>query len=142
MVLKEQRISEPRKDQLIKAFLLLTPELRMDSDYYEVYLLDGTRVTVYMEPMAKKGSSSIVFRRYTVPTLSLEEQAKRKTIPFSAIPMLKAMAGVGYNVAFLGAVRTAKTTFLSTWQSLEDPSLTQDESFVKRVEGQLAHKLL
>ncbi|HPX71001.1 MAG TPA: hypothetical protein PLO47_04635 [Bacillota bacterium] len=33
------------------------------------------------------------------------------------------MVKVGYNVAFLGAVRTAKTTFLSTWQSYEDPLL-------------------
>jgi len=123
MVRMAQTISEDRKEQMIRAFLLNSPEKRMDKDYYEIYLLDGTRVTAYLEPMAKKGCSSIVFRRYLVPNLSFEEQAKRGTIPKDSIQMLKAMAGIGFNVAFLGAVRTAKTTFLSTFQSYEDPSL-------------------
>ncbi|MBR0416992.1 MAG: ATPase [Firmicutes bacterium] len=123
MVLKKQTVSADRKNQMIKAFLLLTPGKRMDSDYYEVYLLDGTRVTVYTEPMTKSGQAAIVFRRYFIPSLSFEEQAKRKTIPFEAIPLLSNMAAVGYNVVFMGAVRTAKTTFLATWQSYEDPSL-------------------
>ena len=123
MVLKPQKISRTRKDQLIKAFLLLTPEERMDKSYYETYLLDGTRVTIFTEPMAKKGRESIIFRRYIIPSLSLEEQARRGTIPTAAIPMFEKMAAIGFNVAFLGAVRTAKTTFLSTWQTMEDPSL-------------------
>ncbi len=123
MVLKEQTISESRKLQLIRAFLLLTPGKRFDKDYYEMYLLDGTRVTVYTEPMAKTGQSSLVFRRYLIPSLSFEEQARRKTVPKSAVPLLKAMARVGYNVVFMGAVRTAKTTFLATWQAMEDETL-------------------
>jgi len=123
MTLKEQTISKERKDQLIKAFLLLTPEERMDKTYYETYLLDGTRVTIFAEPMAKKDQASIIFRRYLIPDLSFEEQAKRGTIPSKAIPLLKSMVQVGFNVVFLGAVRTAKTTFLSTWQRYEDPSL-------------------
>ena len=123
MVLKKQTISESRKSQLIRAFLLLTPGKRYGSEYYEVYLLDGTRVTVYTEPMAKSGQSALVFRRYLIPSLSFEEQAKRGTIPHAAIPLFKAMAGIGYNVVFMGAVRTAKTTFLATWQSYEDPTL-------------------
>lgn len=123
MVLKPQKIGRARKDQLIKAFLLLTPEERMDKSYYETYLLDGTRVTIFTEPMAKKGRESIIFRRYIIPSLSLEEQARRGTIPAAAIPMFEKMAAIGFNVAFLGAVRTAKTTFLSTWQAMEDPSL-------------------
>ena len=123
MQLMPQKISKERKEQLIKAIMLATPEERMDKAYYEMYMLDGTRVTVFTEPMAKKGQSSIVFRRYIVPSFSFEEQAKRGTIPSEIIPMLKFMVGVGYNVVFMGAVRTAKTTFLSTWQSYEDPSL-------------------
>ena len=123
MSLKPQKISGTRKEQLIKAFLLITPEERMDKVYHEIYLLDGTRVTIFMEPMAKKGQSAIVFRRYIIPVLTFEEQAKRGTIPFEAIPLLLSMVGIGFNVVFLGAVRTAKTTFLTTWQSYEDPSL-------------------
>ena len=123
MTLKPQTISSQRLAQLIKAFLLLTPEERMDREYHETYLLDGTRVTIFCEPMAKKGQSSVIFRRYIIPSLSFEEQARRGTIPSEAIPLFRDMVRVGYNVAFLGAVRTAKTTFLSTWQSYEDPSL-------------------
>jgi len=33
------------------------------------------------------------------------------------------MAKAGYNVVFCGSVRSAKTTFLSTWQRMEDPAL-------------------
>lgn len=123
MKLMPQKISYERKEQLIKAFLLFTPEERMDKPYYELYLLDGTRVTIFVEPMAKKGQSSIIFRRYIIPNLSFEEQAKRGTIPSKIIPLFKLMTKIGFNVVFLGAVRTAKTTFLSTWESYEDPSL-------------------
>jgi len=123
MCLKAQTISYERKEQMIKAFLLLTPEERMDKSYYETYLLDGTRVTVFTEPMAKKGQSSLIFRRYLIPSLTFEEQAFRGTIPFRMIPFLTSMVAIGYNVVFLGAVRTAKTTFLSTWQSYESEKL-------------------
>lgn len=123
MQLMPQKINEERKSQLIKAIMLATPEERMDKDYYEMYMLDGTRVTVFIEPMAKKSQSSLIFRRYIIPSLSFEEQARRGTIPNSLIPALKSMVAVGYNVIFMGAVRTAKTTFLSTWQSYEDSNL-------------------
>lgn len=123
MNLRPQKISAERKQQLIKAFLLLTPSERMDKSYYEVYMLDGSRVTIFTEPMSKDGQSSMIFRRYLIPQLSFEEQAKRHTIPFESIRLLKLMVEIGFNVAFLGAVRTAKTTFLSTWQSYEDKSL-------------------
>jgi pilus assembly protein CpaF len=123
MQLMPQKISRERKEQLIKAFMLLTPEERMDKSYHETYLLDGTRVTIFTEPMAKKDQASIIFRRYLIPTLSFEEQARRGTIPEAAIPFFESMVSVGYNVVFLGAVRTAKTTFLSTWQRYEDPAL-------------------
>ena len=123
MVLKPQQISKVRRDQLIRAFLLLNPEERLDKVYHETYLLDGTRVTIFAEPMAKKGQDAIVFRRYIVPILSFEEQVRRKTIPRESIPLFRHMVKIGFNVVFLGAVRTAKTTFLTTWQSYEDPSL-------------------
>jgi pilus assembly protein CpaF len=119
----EQSIGAHRREQLIRAFLLMSPEERLDRDFHEIYLLDGCRVTVFKGSMAKKGLDTIVFRRYIVPEYTLEEQAIRATIPAAAIPMLTAMAHTGYNVVFCGSVRSAKTTFLSTWQRLEDPSL-------------------
>jgi pilus assembly protein CpaF len=86
-------------------------------------MLDGTRVTILGGSMTKREQDVIIFRRYIIPTYSFEEQAARGTIPENAIPLLKSMVRLGYNVAFTGAVRTAKTTFLSTWQSYEDQSL-------------------
>jgi len=73
--------------------------------------------------MAKKGRDTIIFRRYIVPEYTFAEQAARGTIPKASIPLLNAMARTGYNVVFCGSVRSAKTTFLSTWQRMEDPSL-------------------
>jgi pilus assembly protein CpaF len=123
MRLKPQTISKDRREQMVRAFLLLTPEERLDKEFHEVYMLDGTRVTIFGGSMTKKDQDVIIFRRYIIPSYSFEEQAARGTIPADSIPLLKAMARLGYNVAFTGAVRTAKTTFLSTWQSYEDKSL-------------------
>lgn len=123
MRLMPQRIGKERRDQLVRGLLLLTPEERLDREFHEVYRLDGTRVTVFRDQMTKQGQDAIIFRRYVVPNYTFQEQADRGTIPAEAIPLLEAMAAVGYNVAFTGAVRTAKTTFLSTWQSCEDPAL-------------------
>lgn len=123
MILKKQGMAKHRREQLIRAFLLLTPDERLDKEFHEIYLLDGTRVTIFRGTLVKEGEDVIIFRRYIIPKYSFEEQAKRKTIPYEAIPLFKEMVALGYNVAFAGAVRTAKTTFLSTWQSYEDQSL-------------------
>ena len=123
MILMPQRISSERKDQLVRAFLLLTPEERLDREFHEVYLLDGTRITIFKGNMTKKEQDVIVFRRYIIPNYTFEEQANRHTIPEDAIPLFRAMVDIGYSIVCTGAVRTSKTTFLATWQRYEDPSL-------------------
>ncbi|MDO4553043.1 MAG: hypothetical protein Q4C22_05850 [Bacillota bacterium] len=123
MRLMPQRMDRERREQLLRAFLLLTPEERLDRDFHEIYLLDGTRITVFGGAMVKEGQDVVIFRRYVIPEYSFEEQASRGTIPEEAIPLFRAMVEAGYNVAFTGAVRTAKTSFLCTWQSYEDRSL-------------------
>ncbi len=123
MKLMRQRISKERRNQLIRALLMLTPNERLDKDFHEVYMLDGTRITIFKGDMVKENQDVIIFRRYIIPRYSFEEQARRNTIPAEAIALFKSMVKLGYNVAFTGAVRTAKTSFLSTWQSHEDPSL-------------------
>lgn len=119
--LQEQTIARERLNQLRTALLLRTPEIRMDERYAELYMLDGTRITLYDEGLAKE--PIIVFRKYIVQLYSFEEQARLGTIPYELIPLLEAKVAIGYNVGFVGPVRTAKTTFLTTWQSYEDPSL-------------------
>jgi len=123
MVLMKQRINRERREQFVRALMLRTPEERMDKDFHELYLLDGTRITVYNDNLTKKDQDSVIFRRYIVPEYSFEEQARRHTIPEEAIPLFRDMVKIGYNTAFVGAVRSAKSTFLSTWQSYEKPEL-------------------
>jgi pilus assembly protein CpaF len=122
-VLQEQRISYERFEQLRKALLLKTPKERLNKDHYEVYLLTGERITIYTGDRVYDNQASMVFRKYIVKNLTFEEQAKRHTIPYEAIPMFKAMVAVGYNVIMTGPVRTGKTTFLTTWQNYEIPHL-------------------
>ena len=123
MKLMPQKLSKERRDQLIRGFLLLTPEERLDKDFHEIYLLDGCRVTVFKGEMTKEENDVIIFRRYVIPEYTFEEQACRNSIPENSIPLLKSMVDIGYNVAFCGSVRSAKTTFLATWQSYENPKL-------------------
>jgi len=122
-LLMPQRINANRRKQLIKALLLNTPQKRLGDNYHEVYMLDGSRITIFSEDLVKPEQEVLVFRKFFVKEFTFEKQSSLGTIPKEAIPLFKSMIGIGYNVAFCGAVRTAKTTFLSTWQSYENPSL-------------------
>ncbi|MDR0885378.1 MAG: CpaF/VirB11 family protein [Clostridiales Family XIII bacterium] len=123
MQLMPQKIDVMRREQLVRNLLLLSTTERLDKDYHEIYLLDGTRVTIFRRDMVKDLQETIIFRRYIVPNYTFEEQARRNTIPNAAIPLFETMVKLGYNVAFCGAVKTSKTTFLSTWQRYEDEAL-------------------
>lgn len=120
--LMPQKINTERMNQLIKALLLKTPKLRHEN-YAEVYTIGGERIAIYDEGIVKEGQRSIVIRNYVVKDYRFEEQAKRKTIPKEIIPLFYKMIELGYNVAFLGPVKSAKTTFLQTWQRYENPKL-------------------
>lgn len=122
--LQTQRISEDRIKQLIAALMLRTPEKRLDEGNAEVYMLDGTRITIFLH--GEDGVSkepTIIFRRYTVENYTFAELADRGTIQKEAVPMFEAWARVGFNVGFIGPVRSGKTTALATWQCCEDEKL-------------------
>lgn len=121
--LMPQKISNDRKNQLIRAFLLINSDENANSNIHHLYLLDGTRVTVYKNQLTKKEQEVIIFRRYVVTDYSFEEQVRRGTIPAEAIPLFKSMIKYGFNCAFVGQIRSAKTTFLATWQSYENQKL-------------------
>ncbi|QIB69937.1 ATPase [Aminipila butyrica] len=123
MVLKPQTISQERREQLVRAFLLLTPEERLDKDFHELYTLDGTRITVFRGSSVKPGQDVIIFRRYIIPEYTFEEQARRGTIPWNSIPLFKEMVRLGYSTAVTGAMKSGKTSFLATLQSYEDQNL-------------------
>jgi len=122
-VLQKQTISYERRKQLRKALLLKTPKKRIGEDYHEVYMLNGTRITIFGEGKTKDGQDTFIFRKFFVKDYTFEKQAQLGTIPEYAIPLFQNMINVGFNVAFSGAVRTAKTTFLTTWQTYENKEL-------------------
>jgi len=122
-VLKEQRISGKRFEQLRKAFMLRDETKRLDENYSELYMESGERVTVYTGKKVVEGQSSMVFRKYIVAVLTFEEQARRGTIPIELVPALEALVKCGVRVAFTGPVRSGKSTMLITWQICEDPEL-------------------
>jgi pilus assembly protein CpaF len=121
--LQEKTISTERFFQLKKALLLKTPKIRMDAPYAEVYMESGERITIFSKERVKEGQASIVFRKYVVKNFSFDEWVTRHSIPEELKPLLISMVKIGYNVAFVGAVRTGKTTFLTTYQAYEDPEL-------------------
>lgn len=123
MILQKQRMSKDRFEQLKKALLLNEPLKKGNLPYYEIYMNTGERITIYTGKFTKNGQDIIVFRKYLVKQFTFEEIANRGTIPMESIAMFKSLASVGYNVIFSGAVDTGKTTFMTTWQSMEDDTM-------------------
>ncbi len=120
--LQVQTISDNRREQLKRALMENIKNEAHNKDYYEFQLETGERVAIIQEVeptfgLAKKGSESIIFRRYLVEKLTFEEQANRGTISDEMVELFKLMIPLGFNVLFTGCVRTAKTTMLETWLS-------------------------
>ncbi len=122
-VLKEQRISKKRFEQLRQAFMLGDETKRANENYSELYMYSGERVTVYTGQRVIDSQSVMVFRKYVVKVLTFEEQARRGTIPVDLVPALEALVKCGVKVAFIGPVRSGKSTMLLTWQLYENPEL-------------------
>ena len=122
-VLKPQRISKERREQLIRSFLLLTPEERLDKDFHELYTKEGIRITIFRGNAVKENQDVMVFRRYIIPNYTFEEQVTRGTIPKDSVEFMKNIVKLGYSVAITGAMRSGKTSFLATMQAYEDETL-------------------
>lgn len=122
-VLREQRISKKRFEQLRQAFMLGDETKRANENYSELYMYSGERVTVYTGRRVIDGQSVMVFRKYVVKVLTFEEQARRGTIPIELVPALEALVKCGAKVAFISPVRSGKSTMLLTWQLCEDSEL-------------------
>ena len=123
MVLQPFRISKKRRQQLRQALLLAHPQERTEKGYNEVFLENGTRVTMFSDKFCKDEEDTIVFRKYVLKDLSFEILAGYGTFPKEAIPLFEAMIEIGFNVVFVGQMRSGKTTFLQTWMHYMDQSL-------------------
>jgi pilus assembly protein CpaF len=64
----------------------------------------------------------VMFRRFVVKNMSLEEQANLRTIPEDDIPAYRALAKTMTNTIFAGRVRSAKSTFMKTMIRERNPS--------------------
>lgn len=121
--LQPQKIPAKRYEQLRKALMLTDSTKRLDDNYSEVYMLTGERVTIYTGNLVAEGQQSMVFRKYIVEALTFEEQARRHTIPKELIPALEALVKMGMRIAFIGPVRSGKSTMLLTFQMRENRKL-------------------
>ncbi|NRD80835.1 Flp pilus assembly complex ATPase component TadA [Bacillus sp. BRMEA1] len=90
-----------------------TPELEIERE-------DGSRITMIQKPRGK--DNYIMFRRFVVKNMSLEEQAHLNTIREEDIPFFRALSRSMANIIFAGRVRSAKTTFMKTMLRERDPS--------------------
>lgn len=89
------------------------PELEIERE-------DGSRITMVQKPRGKE--FYIIFRRFTVKNMTLEEQANRGTILTEDIPLFRALSRTMANIIFAGRVRSAKTTFMKSMIRERDPS--------------------
>ncbi len=123
MVLMPQTIEKKRREQLIRAMLLANPKEKAGGNHYEIYLADGTRVTIFKNELVKGGEDVIIFRRYVIQNYTLEKQVELGTISPEFAEKVRSIVAEGANIALVGELRSGKTTFLATVQSLENPHL-------------------
>jgi len=121
--LKPQTISAERFKTLKRRLLINDKTQKENTDYQEIYMVDGTRIEIFNNHKKASGEGVIVFRRYTLDDYSFEKLADLQTIDKESINLLKFMVPCGYNSVILGPVRSGKTGFLSTYQMYEDPTL-------------------
>lgn len=123
MKLMPQTISAERREQLIRALLLANPKEKAGKNHYEIYMADGTRVTVFKNALVKGGQDVIIFRRYVIQNFSLAELARIGMMNAQQYQAVMKMATSGKNVAIVGELRSGKTTFLSAMLKAENPNL-------------------
>lgn len=89
-----------------------TPELEIERE-------DGSRITMIQRPRSR--DNYIMFRRFVVKNMTLEEQARLGTIPHDDIPFYRALSRTMCNMIIAGRVRSAKSTFMKTLLRERDP---------------------
>ncbi|WP_230980885.1 hypothetical protein [Rossellomorea arthrocnemi] len=106
--------NEEAVERVKRAFTLRTKDaiINEQNPELEVEREDGSRITMIQKPRSR--DNYIMFRRFTVQDLSLEEQAKRVTIPERDVALYGALSRVMANIVFAGRVRSAKTTFMKS----------------------------
>lgn len=113
-----------------------TPELEIERE-------DGSRITMMQPPRSKE--NYIMFRRFVVTNMSLEEQASKETIPFDDIPFYRALSRTMVNTIYAGRVRSAKSTFMKSMLRERDPqyvAAVMEKHFELNLSKQLKDRLI
>lgn len=121
--LMPQTINSDRRNQLRRALLSNDYRVRLDNTLPDIEMVTGERIKIFSEEVTRKGMDTIIFRKFPVRDYTFEKQIELGTYPKESCELFKAIAGIGYNMTFTGAVRTGKTTHLATWLNYEDKSL-------------------
>lgn len=119
MTLMPQKISSQRREQLKRALLSNDFKVRLDNDVPDIEMITGERIKIFGQNVTRKNSDTIIFRKFPVRDYSFEKQIELGTYPKDILNLCRAVAKIGYNMVFTGAVRTSKTTQLSTWLNYE-----------------------
>lgn len=82
-----------------------SPEVELEHE-------DGSRISMIQMPRGR--TNYIVIRRFVVKRMTLEEQARRNTIPVRDVRLYKAISRVMPNIIVAGQIRSAKSTFMKT----------------------------
>lgn len=129
---QKQMIDVERFNKMINTLIQSDMAKRKSDDNIELMILSGTiRVTILKNVNKHSSMGTVIFRKYTVQAATakneikydLNELADLGMFGHEAVPLLKAMVKTRFNVNFIGAPETGKTTLLSYYQANENPYL-------------------
>jgi pilus assembly protein CpaF len=113
--LQRETFDSPETVERVKRTFIHRKEdsvLNRESPELEIEREDGSRISMIQAPRSK--DDYVMIRRFVVDRFTLEDQAKRDTIPKEDIPIYRALSRTMANMIVAGRVRSAKSTFLKT----------------------------
>lgn len=130
MVKKPQTISRERFKTLVNTLCQSDYTKRSNDDTIELQIRNGdVRVTIYQNVNKKSSEGTITFRKYVMQKQSnnesfkFEQLAEKGMFGEEACALMEQMVKSRFNVVFIGAPNTGKTTLLSYYSSYEDKTL-------------------
>lgn len=118
----KHKMKRERRNQLRTALFLKNSDKQYD-EVPTVDTLTGERIKLFNSEVTRPDGDVIIFRKFPIKDYTFEKQIELGTYPKECLEFCKACAKVGFNMAFVGAVRTSKTTQLGTWLAYEDNTL-------------------
>lgn len=111
---KEEFASEEVVEHVKKTFTLRAKDALINEQHPELEIEreDGSRITMIQKPRSRE--NYVMFRRFIIKDISLEEQSRLDTIPQQDVPIYSALSRTMPNIIIAGRVRSAKSTFMKS----------------------------